>query len=129
MSFPEKSDQPRVYALRFTQRALTDIDVAYARFEELADVFVADSWKDGLFETVIQLAVMPHRQIVPESARFQQEVRQLLYRRQGSAVAYRILFTVQEDSLDGPTVLILTLRHGARKPITRAEVQEIEHSE
>ena len=91
---------------------------------------IADAWRDGLGEAIATLATWPRRcPIVPESSRFRNEVRQLLYRRTASSVAYRILFTVQDDSPDGPVVVILALRHGSARPITRAEAREIEAEE
>ncbi len=85
------SEEPRFYALRITPRAAADIDAAHARFVELTDEEIADDWKAGLLE-----AVAPHRQIAPEQARFQQEIRQIIYRRRTGSVAYRVLFTIVE---------------------------------
>ncbi len=123
---PDEDAAPSIYALRFSRRALSDIDVAYARFAQLVGQSVADDWKDGLFDAVAGLATTPGRQIIAEIARFQQEVRQILYRRSGSRVAYRILFTVKISDLDGPIVNIVTVRHGAARPITRSEAKAIE---
>lgn len=117
---------PHVYALRFSRRALADVDAAHARFVELTGRTLADDWKDGLFEALARLSVTPGRQKIPEASRFQQEVRQILYRRPGSRVAYRVLFTVQASGPDGAVVSIVTVRHGAARPITRSEASEIE---
>lgn len=125
-SAPDEDAPPPVYALRFSNRALADIDAAHARFVEMVEQSVADDWKDGLFDAVARLATTPGRQVIPEIKRFQQEVRQILYRRPGSRVAYRVLFTVQASGPDGPVVSIVTVRHGAAKPITRAEAKAIE---
>ncbi len=43
----------------------------------------------------------------------------------GSAT-YHIFFTVAEAEEDAPYVYILHVRHGARKPMTRAEARKIE---
>ncbi len=123
---PEEDGSAPVYALRFSRRALADIDAAHARFVELAEQSVADEWKDGLFDAIARLATVPGRALIPEAARFRQEVRQIIYRRPGSRVAYRVLFTVQLSGPDGPVVSIVTVRHGAARPITRAEAKEIE---
>lgn len=125
-SAPDEDAPPPNYALRFSSRALADIDEAYLRFAELASQSVADDWKDGLFDAVARLATVPGRQIVPEATRFRQEVRQIIYRRPGSRVAYRVLFIAQEEGPDGPVVNIVTVRHGAARPITRAEARDIE---
>ena len=125
-STPEGDASSPAYALRFSHRALADIDAAHARFVELTEQSVADDWKDGLFDAIARLAVTPGRPLIPEAARFRQEVRQIIYHRSGSRVAYRVLFTVQPSGPDGPVVNIITVRHGAARPIPRSEAQEIE---
>lgn len=120
------SEEPHFYALRITPRAAADIDAAYARLVELTDVEIADDWKAGLLEAVAPLAFMSHRQIAPEQARFQQEIRQIIYRRRTGSVAYRVLFTIVEEKDDASYVRVLHVRHGAARPITRAEAKEIE---
>lgn len=122
------SDETRVYALRLTPRAAADIDTAYARFVELTDEEIAGDWKAGLLEAMAPLAFMPHRQIAPEQARFKQELRQIVYRRRTGSVAYRVLFTIVDSEDDAPHVRILHVRHGAARPMTRAEAREIEAS-
>lgn len=128
-SSPLESQEPATYALRFAPRALADIDTAHARFVELAGQEAADEWKDSLLDSIAALGFMPHRQVIPEVARFQQQVRRILHRRPGSRVAYRVLFIVQEDGPDGPRVNIFALRHAAARPIARAEAPEIEAEE
>ena len=120
------SEEPPSYALRMTPRAVSDMDSAYAHFVGTASLEIADDWKESLLDTIAGLAFMPHRQIVPEAARFRQQVRQIVHRRPGSRVAYRVLFSVLENGPDGPVVTIVALRHGAAKPITRAEAREME---
>ena len=114
------------YALRMTPRAVSDMDAAYAHFVSSASLEIADDWKESLLDAIAGLALMPHRQIVPEAARFRQQIRQIIHRRPGSRVAYRVLFSVLEDGLDGPVVTVLALRHGAAKPITPAEARAME---
>ena len=114
----------RVYGLRFTDRALAEIDMAHDRLTEYSGKGAADIWEKGLFEETAKLATLPLRHPAPaEAARFRGNVRQVMYRR-GSV--YRVLFSVLEDGLDGPIVTILALHHGAAKPITRAEAREME---
>jgi plasmid stabilization system protein ParE len=126
----EPEEEPfRTYALRFTPRARADVDTAHARLMELAGEKVADEWQAGLFAAIATLATTPRRQIAPESARFQQEVRQLVYRRRPGSVAYRILYTIVETEEDAPYVRILHVRHGSARPITRAEARKIETEE
>ena len=126
-----RDDEPmRVYSLRFTGRALAHIEAAHVRFSEVSGQDAADAWKGGLLDEVSTLATLPLRHPVPaEAARFRRNVRQLLYRHSGSRVIYRLLFAVLKDGPDGPVVTILALRHGAARPITRAEAKEMEAEE
>jgi plasmid stabilization system protein ParE len=125
--YGEPDDAPlRVYGLRFTDRALAEIDMAHDRLAAFGREDAADSWEKGLFEEIAKLATLPLRHSAPsEAARFRGNVRQLMYRR-SSGSACRVLFTVREESLDGPLITVLTVRHGAAKPITRSEAREME---
>lgn len=122
----------RTYALRFSPRARTEVRVAHARFMELAGEVVADAWREGLGETVSGLATYPRRRpqmAGPRGARFRREVRRMVYRRPGSGrtgSAYIVLYAVEDDTPDGPLVSILSVRHGARRPLSRQEARAIE---
>ncbi|MBC7529371.1 MAG: type II toxin-antitoxin system RelE/ParE family toxin [Chthonomonadaceae bacterium] len=110
---------------------MRDIESAYVRFADLVSAEVADKWRDGIQETIAGLAYNPRRYPrAPEN--FQREVRQIVYRRAGSKVAYRILFIVtgeSEDSSDAPTVTILHVRHASSRPVTRTQARQIETEE
>ena len=120
-------DQPlRVHRLRFTERTLAEVEAAHDRLAEYSGQDSADAWEKGLFEEIAKLATLPLRHPAPvESARFRGNVKQFVYRRSRQS-AYRVIFTVREESQDGPTVVIFTIRHGATRPITRAEAKEME---
>ncbi len=128
--YGKPEDAPlRVYSLRFTDRALAEIDTAHDRLAAFGREESADAWEKGLFEEIAKLATLPLRHPAPaEAARFRGNVRQLMYRR-SSGSAYRVLFAVREESLDGPIIIVLTVRHGAAKPITRAEARDMEAEE
>ena len=69
----------------------------------------------ALDDAFASLAEFPERcPIAPENARFNFEVRQLLYGRKPRL--YRILFTIEAD-----TVHVLHIRHGRRKPVAPTE--------
>ena len=121
-------DNPVSYVVRLRERASRDIDAAYVRFAEVASEIVAEEWREGLLDALADLTTMPRR-FPPVSERFRREVRQMLYRRSGSQVAYRVLFTFigeQAQSLDPPTIVVLHVRHASAKAITRAEIRELE---
>lgn len=66
-------------------------------------------WYDGLIRKVETLQTHPARcPLAVENEKFPQEIRELLYGRQGRG-KYRILFTIADD-----TVQILYIRHAAR---------------
>ena len=88
---------------------------------------LAGQWAAGLYNELARLATHPARYPLAqkETRLFKQETRQMIYRRASSAVAYRILFTIAEDTDDGPTVIIIHVRHGSRRPPTREEARQI----
>jgi len=122
--FSEPEETLRIYPLRIVGPARSDIEDAYAHFVRTAGEPAADAWQDGLYAAIATLATTPRRQVAPESQRFGQEVRQLLYRRRPGSPAYRVLFTLVEEEGELPFVRIVHVRHAARRPMTRAEAQE-----
>lgn len=76
-------DQPlRVHRLRFTERALAEVEAAHDRLAEYSGQDSADAWEKGLFEEIAKLATLPLRHPAPvESARFRGNVKQFVYRR------------------------------------------------
>ena len=71
----------------------------------------AERWVRGAFETVGQLAELPHSgRLVPELER--PDIREVIYG------AYRIIYRVSPEA-----VSVLTVRHG-RQPIDETEVEE-----
>ncbi|MBV9852241.1 MAG: type II toxin-antitoxin system RelE/ParE family toxin [Armatimonadetes bacterium] len=123
----QNNDESRRYAIRIQPRAERDIEAHTVRMAELAGPDTARAWYEAIFDVVATLAQNPRRYaIVRENNRFRREVRQLLYRRTPQGPAWRILYTVDEGTEDGPTVHLLHVRHGAQRPITQAEAREIE---
>jgi len=122
-----EEEADRVYAVRLDPRARADVDAAHTRFAEISGDAVADEWQNGLFAAIATLARLPRRQLVaPENRHFRREVRQLVYRRRPGSVAYRVLFTIKPDAADeAPFVYVVHVRHGAARPMTRAEARKI----
>ena len=116
----------RIYAIRFTDTARADVDYASDRFATYAGNDVADEWEDGLEEAISHLATGPHRPLVVESALFDVEVRYFTYQRQGSRAAYRVLFTIKEDTPDGPQVIIFHVRHASARPMQSHEARNLQ---
>ncbi len=129
MSLPDPdADAPLKYALRLREYALRDINAAYVRLAEEMSIDIANQWRDGLMRAIGELATMPRRcPLVPE--RFRREVRHRLYQRPGSQAKFRILFDItgeQETSLEPPSVNVIHVRYASARPITRAQIREIE---
>ncbi len=96
------------YTVIITATAWAEVQEA---FEWLAthSPNAAKRWRAALLEAVQSLENFPYRcPLAPEAASLGMEIRQLLHgRRRG---VYRILFKIQ-----GETVLVLRVRHGARR--------------
>ena len=110
------------YKIRLTAPAEAD---AYAVFERIREVAPASAerWLKGLFKEIFNLAALPKRcALIPEAAEIGLELRHLLYGK-GTGV-YRVIFDIQEDSVEGPRIRILRVWHGSRDRL-RAEDLEI----
>ena len=127
----ESDDESSViWAIRLTGNARANLEAGRKRFLEIAGEEVADAWQEGLEDEIATLSRLPERRpIAEENSRFKATVRSLLYRRTSGGPAYRILFTIQPLSEDGPTVTVINIRHGAQAKITRKEAREIEEAE
>jgi plasmid stabilization system protein ParE len=127
----QDNDNPTVYAVRFFPRARQEAEEAALRLADLAGEEVAAAWLTGFEAEVRKLSSSPRRFPLvpePENRRLARETRQLVYRRTSSSVAYRILFFIEDDGADGPTVLIIHVRHAARRPLTAQEARELRES-
>jgi hypothetical protein len=111
------------YAVRLIHSATDDLHYHRDRLATLADDATADQWLSGLLEAISHLASAPFRPVSPKTGMFSCEVRAFVYRRPGSSVSHRILFTIREASQDGPLVVILHIRHGTAGPIQRYEAR------
>jgi plasmid stabilization system protein ParE len=94
--------------------ASADIDKAYLWIFEHAPESAA-KWFNGLEAAIQTLNSFPQRcPLAEESKAFVLEIRQLIYGKR--AGAYRILFTIVEDS-----VHVLHVRHGRRERLSPRE--------
>ena len=131
MSNSNASEELPVYAIRTREYARRDINAATVRLAELVSDAAALAWSQELKEAIGSLATLPRRcPRVPEP--FHGEVRQMLYRRSHSSLVYRVLFRItgeEADSPEPPTIVIIHVRHGAARPLTRAQIRQIEADE
>lgn len=103
-----------VYRVEPTDKALVDAGEAYFWISEQSEG-AALRWYEGLLKAFRSLEKNPLRcPLAPESAFFEEEIRQLIYGK------YRVLFTVE-----GETVFVLRVRHGAREYLKSEEDEDI----
>ena len=128
---PESQEPLLTHALRFEEAARDDIDEGYDYIAAFSGEAIAALWQDGLFETIGKLATLPYRYpIAPEATALGLPVRGFSYRRPfsgESSPAYRVLYIVDDGQAalqEGPTVTVIMVRHGARRPLTRREGRE-----
>jgi hypothetical protein len=76
------------------------------------------------FEEISSLCEMPARcSIAPESEDLGQEVKVLLYGR--SKRTYKIFYSIAYETSSTGVVRIFHVRHWARKPLTKNELEEL----
>ena len=106
-----------IYKTIVMPQAQADITEAYRYIAERAPDAAA-RWVKLIRVAVESLSEMPARCArAPESPKLGVELRQLLYGKRPGV--YRIIFRIVETSRE---VHILTVRHGARKPLTDEEI-------
>lgn len=88
------------YAVRLHRQAAADIEDAYSQIASFSGTNHADDWQDSLRDVLVSLATLSRR--------------------------YSLAGEIAEDDQDGQLIHILHIRHGARKPMTRAEARKIE---
>lgn len=124
----QNTDEPRQYAVRYSEHANRDFDIEYVWLAENVSLEIANEWRTGLREAISGLATFPRRcPRAPEP--FHIEVRQLLFRRKGSQISHRVLFRFRNeeaDAQDPPTVKIMHIRGSAQRPLTRSEIRALE---
>lgn len=124
MSLFEDEDIAR-YAIRLHPRAQRDMDAEGVRLAELQGDSWALDWLAELGAAMGQLATMPRRfALAPEAEMVERLVRVMLFRRSPRGAAWRVFFTVEEDTLDGRVVRVRHIRHAA-SPLTEQDAGEM----
>ncbi len=104
----------KTYRVEPTDKALVDAGEAYFWINEQSKG-AALGWYDGLMKAFRSLEKNPLRcPLAPESVFFEEEIRQLIYRK------YRILYTVE-----GETVFVLRVRRGAQEYLKPEEDENV----
>jgi plasmid stabilization system protein ParE len=104
------------YHVEPTETAIREAAEAYEWLRARTELH-APEWLAGLEDAIQSLTERPARcPLAPEAEETGEEIRQLLY---GSrAHAYRILYVVR-----GRTAHVLHIRHGARRHMSRREIE------
>ncbi|MEX2139147.1 MAG: type II toxin-antitoxin system RelE/ParE family toxin [Pirellulales bacterium] len=101
------------YTVIATERAAREIEDAAAWWAENRSVEQAERWYQGIRAAIAALAVSPEaRPVAAENDSFPYEIRELHYGL-SSKSTHRVIFTIVRQ-----TVLVLTVRHAARRPLT-----------
>jgi len=104
------------YRVEFTDSAAEEAEAAYAWIRKQSPSAAA-RWFNGLADLVESLETFPRRSsVAPESNEAPEEIRQVLYGKRPHV--YRILFIIRKR-----VVYVIHIRHGARQPLTREELQ------
>ena len=115
------------YAIRFRSRARLELDEARVRLAEMTDLDHAVEWYNGFLDSLATLTDNPGRHLIAhENNYFRDTVHVYTYRLTARGAAYQVYYTIVEFDQDAPFVTILHIRHGARKPMTRAEARKID---
>jgi plasmid stabilization system protein ParE len=102
-----------MYRIEITAQAQADADEAYAWMAEHISPAFAEKWYQELFKQIETLTRHPSRcPVAPESRKFAEEIRELVYGKRRHKHKYRIFFAIRED-----TVAILYVYHSARKEL------------
>jgi plasmid stabilization system protein ParE len=100
------------YTVVTTERAARDIEDVAAWWASEGSVEQAERWYQGIRAAIADLATSPERwPIAVERERFAYEIRERRFGL-GSRPTHRAIFTTV-----GETVLVLTVRHMARRPL------------
>lgn len=122
-------DRPVSWVIRFTEKAYASLEAGQQYMMRAAGEEIGDAWREGIEAEIARLSLMPESlPVAAENHRFVSTVRSLLYRRTPRGPAYRILFILRTPPEESPTVTIINVRHGARKPIMNKEAQEMEEA-
>ena len=113
----------RFYPLRITEQAAADIDDANNYLAKKAGAAFAEKWEEGLIQEIRKLSSQPYKYDVDllETQRLKRETRDLTYRLKPGVVAYRIFYAIVESDMEPTSVVIIHVRHGSRRPITKKE--------
>jgi mRNA-degrading endonuclease RelE of RelBE toxin-antitoxin system len=100
------------YSVELTARAARDLEILYLE-KDAVESLDAARWYNGLEQAVYTLETLPDRcPTAPEARKVKRRLRHLLYGIKPHV--YRVIFEVDRRR---HKVWVLTIRHGARRPL------------
>ena len=123
----EEGEPSIIYSLRFAARAARDLDEIRVRIADTHGDAASFAWDDGFGRLFRSLSTNPRRYAVPLDAQgFAGDVRHVTYRREAGTAPYRLIYKVIDIGEEGRQVVLIHVRHGAARPVTKREAREIE---
>jgi toxin ParE1/3/4 len=105
------------YLVEFAPRAVRDLEILYVE-KNAAESPAAARWYNELELAVYTLVSYPYRcPVAPEARRMKRKLRNLLYGKKPHV--YRVIYEVDEDR---QAVLVLHIRHGARRKLKPSDL-------
>ncbi|MBC7808130.1 MAG: type II toxin-antitoxin system RelE/ParE family toxin [Akkermansiaceae bacterium] len=112
-------DDVALYDVVLSERAYYDFHLARIYVRATSGETAMGEWEKGFWDALETLKSMPYRAIVPESARFKRETRQITYIRKGASYSHRIIYQIQERNR--LLVTVVHVRHASRDSISGQE--------
>ena len=107
------------FEVLITDKAFADLDAIMGFITGEASIDIARKWFAAILGTIETLGEMPARcPLASEAEELGEEIRLLLHGKKNRA--YKIYFKIQQES-----VRVFHVRHWARKPLTREELEEL----
>jgi toxin ParE1/3/4 len=105
------------YLIEFSDRAVRDLEFLYIE-KNTARSHAATKWFNNLEKAINTLKLRPGRcSVIPERPSAKGTLRHMLYGKKPHV--YRVIYEVHETHR---LVLVLTIRHGARRKLKRSDV-------
>jgi len=110
------------FRVELSPEALGNLDAIAAHIQQQGSFESAERWFNGIVIAIRSLREMPRRcPLAEESDDLHTEVRLLLHGKGNHR--YKVYFAIQHESA---TVRVFHIRHWARKPVEKSELEELE---
>ena len=112
------------FEVLITDKAFADLDAIMGFITGEASIDIARKWFAAILGAIETLGEMPARcPLAPEAEELGEEIRLLLHGKKNRA--YKIYFKLHHTVESSGSVRVFHVRHWARKPLTREELEEL----